>query len=88
MESMLRIPIPAEAALGPGLRIHHFGGIIAHSKAVAREDSTHYHGVTLGGLGGWGGTPPVGYHILVKHTSFPWSLGSVACISMQKTFMY
>ena len=88
MEVMLGTPIPVEAALGPGLRLHHFGGIIAHSKAVVREDSTHYHRVTLGGLGGWDGTPMVGYHVLVKHTSFPWSLGSVACISMQKTFMY
>ena len=71
MESMLRIPIPAEAALGPGLRIHHFGGIIAHAKAVVREGSTHYHGVTLGGLGEWGETPRVGYHVLVQHASFP-----------------
>ena len=66
------IPIPAEAVLGPGLRIHHFGGIIVHSKAVVGEGCTRYYGVTLGGLGGWGGTPHLGYHVLVKHASFPW----------------
>jgi serine O-acetyltransferase len=43
MESMLGTPIPVEAALGPGLRIHHFGGIIVHSKAVVWEGCTHYH---------------------------------------------
>jgi serine O-acetyltransferase len=71
MEIMPGIPIPAEAALGPGLRIHHFGGIIGHSKAVV-EGRTRYHGVTVGGLGGWGGIPHVGYHVLGKHASFPW----------------
>ena len=60
MESMPGTPIPVEAALGLALRIHHFGGIIVHSKVVVRESGTHHHGVTLGGLGGWGGLPALG----------------------------
>ena len=71
-ESMPGTPIPVEAALGLALRIHHFGGIIVHSKAIAGEGCTRYHGVTLEGLNRRGGTPRVGYHVLVKHASFPW----------------
>jgi serine O-acetyltransferase len=56
MEIMLGTPIPVEAVLGPGLRIHHCGGIIVHSKAVVEEGRIRYHGVTVGGLGGWGST--------------------------------
>jgi serine acetyltransferase len=37
MEIMPGIPVSAETALGPGLRIHHLGGIIVHSKAVVEE---------------------------------------------------
>jgi serine O-acetyltransferase len=59
------ISIPAEATIGPGLRIHHFGGIIVHSKAILGEGCTLYHGVTLGDLGGWGGAPRVGNHVLI-----------------------
>jgi len=56
MEIMFGPPMPVEAALGPGLRIHHFGGIIVHSKAVVEEGRIRYHRVTMGGLGGWGST--------------------------------
>jgi len=59
------ISIPAEAQIGQGLRIHHFGGIIVHSKAVVGEGCTLYHGVTLGDLGGWGGAPRIGNHVLI-----------------------
>ena len=59
------ISIPAEATIGPGLRIHHFGGIIVHSKAVIGEGCTLYHGVTLGDLGGWGGAPHLGHRVLI-----------------------
>ena len=72
IEITLGIPMPAKAALGPDLRIHHFGGIMAHSEAVVRECSTHYNEVTLGGRGGGGEEAPrVEYHVLVKHASFP-----------------
>jgi serine O-acetyltransferase len=59
------ISIPAEATIGKGLRIHHFGGIIVHSAAVIGEYCTVYHGVTLGDRGGWGGAPRVGNRVLI-----------------------
>ncbi|MGE3539923.1 MAG: serine O-acetyltransferase [Candidatus Tectimicrobiota bacterium] len=59
------ISLPAEAQIGPGLRIHHFGGIIVHSQAVIGAHCTLYHGVTLGDLGGWGGAPRLGNHVLL-----------------------
>jgi serine O-acetyltransferase len=59
------ISIPAEAWIGKGLRIHHFGGIIFHSAAVVGEDCTIYHSVTLGDRGGYGGAPRVGHRVLI-----------------------
>lgn len=57
--------IPAEASIGKGLRIHHFGGIVIHSAASIGEYCTIYHGVTLGDRGGWGGAPRVGNRVLI-----------------------
>jgi serine O-acetyltransferase len=55
------ISLPAEATIVPGLRIHHFGGIIMHSKAVVGEGCTL--GVTLAI---WeGGAPHIGHHVLI-----------------------
>lgn len=59
------ISIPAQAKIGKGFRIHHFGGIIIHSDVVIGDRCTMYQGVTLGDLGGWGGTPVVGNNVLV-----------------------
>ena len=59
------ISIPAQATIGKGLRIHHFGGIIVHSAAAIGEYCTVYHGVTLGDRGGWGGAPRVGNRALI-----------------------
>jgi serine O-acetyltransferase len=59
------ISIPVQARIGRGLRIHHFGGIIVHSEAVIGEGCTIYHGVTLGDLGGWGGAPSIGNHVVI-----------------------
>lgn len=59
------ISIPAEATIGPGLRIHHFVGIILHSQAVVGAGCTFYQGITLGDLGGLGGAPRVGNHVLI-----------------------
>jgi serine O-acetyltransferase len=59
------ISLPAQARIGKGLRIHHFGGIIVHSEASIGEYCTLYHGVTLGDLGGWGGVPCVGNHVVI-----------------------
>jgi serine O-acetyltransferase len=59
------ISLPAQARIGKGLRIHHFGGIIVHSEASIGERCTLYHGVTLGDLGGWGGAPRIGHHVVI-----------------------
>jgi serine O-acetyltransferase len=65
IEIVTGISIPAQARIGAGLRIHHFGGIIVHSAAVIGERCTMYHGVTLGDRGGWGGAPRVGNRVLI-----------------------
>jgi serine O-acetyltransferase len=65
IETITGISIPAEANIGEGLRIHHFGGIIIHSAAVVGNHCTIYHGVTLGDRGGWGGAPQVGNRVLI-----------------------
>src|SRR5262245_20576909 len=65
IEVITGISIPAQAKIGKGLRIHHFGGVIIHSAAVIGEDCTVYHGVTLGDLGGRGGAPRVGDRVMI-----------------------
>jgi serine O-acetyltransferase len=65
VEIITGISIPAQATIGRGLRIHHFGEIILHSKAVIGNHCTLYHGVTLGDLGGRGGAPRVGNRVLI-----------------------
>jgi serine O-acetyltransferase len=64
-EIVTGISIPAQAQVGKGLRIHHFGGIIIHSETVIGECCTIYHGVTLGDRGGWGGAPCIGNHVMI-----------------------
>ena len=59
------ISLPAQTRIGKGLRIHHFGGIIVNSEASIGEYCTLYHGVTLGDLGGWGGSPCVGNRVVI-----------------------
>jgi serine O-acetyltransferase len=64
-EIVTGISLPAQAQIGKGLRIHHFGGIILHSEAIVGEGCTIYHGVTLGDRGGWGGAPRIGSHVII-----------------------
>lgn len=59
------ISIPAEADIGKGLRIHHFGGVIFHSKVRMGENCTLYQGVTVGDKGGWGVPPRIGRNVLI-----------------------
>jgi len=59
------ISIPAQAKIGKGLRIHHFGGIFIHSDVIIGEGCTIYQGVTVGDLGGWGGVPRVGNSVMM-----------------------
>lgn len=65
IEMTTGISIPAEATIGKGLRIHHFGGIIFHSGVILGEHCTIYHGVTLGDRRGDGGAPRVGHRVLI-----------------------
>ena len=65
IEIITGISIPAETSIGKGLRIHHFGGIIFHSRAVVGEHCTIYHGVTVGDRGGYGGAPWIGHGVLI-----------------------
>jgi serine O-acetyltransferase len=59
------ISIPVQARIGPGLRIHHFGGIVFHPEVVVGEGCTIYHGVTLGDIGAAGGAPRIGDHVMI-----------------------
>jgi len=65
IEIITGISIPAQAKIGKGLRIHHFGGIMLHSTAIVGEYCTIYHGVTLGDRGSWGDAPRVGNRVLI-----------------------
>jgi serine O-acetyltransferase len=59
------ISIPVQARIGKGCRFHHFGGIIFHPETTVGDGCTIYHEVTLGDLGGWGGAPRVGSHVVI-----------------------
>jgi len=48
VEIVSGISIPANCNIGPGLRIHHFGGIIFHDSIKIGKNATIYHGVTVG----------------------------------------
>lgn len=65
IEILTGISLPAQASIGEGLRIHHFGGIVINSNTVIGNHCTIYHGVTLGDLGGWGGAPCIGDRVLI-----------------------
>ena len=64
-EIMTGISIPAETEIGPGLRIHHFGGVIFHSHVKMGKHCTVYHGVTCGDKGGHEEPPTFGDHVLI-----------------------
>jgi len=59
------ISIPVMARVGPGLRIHHFGGIVFHPEVVVGADCTIYHGVTLGDMGVATGAPRIGDRVMI-----------------------
>ncbi len=48
VEMFCGISIPASVKIGPGLRIHHFGGIVIHDSAEIGKNATIYHNVTIG----------------------------------------
>lgn len=59
------ISIPAECDIGPGFRIHHFGGIIFHPSVRIGKNCTLYHQVTIGDKGGKGGAAIIGDHVMI-----------------------
>jgi serine O-acetyltransferase len=48
VETVTGISLPKSARVGPGLRIHHFGGIVIHPGASIGAECTLRHGVTIG----------------------------------------
>jgi serine O-acetyltransferase len=48
VETLTGISLPKSARVGPGLRIHHFGGIVIHDGASIGSNCTLRHGVTIG----------------------------------------
>ncbi len=59
------ISIPPEARIGPGLLIHHFGGIVINGNTVIGSDSTLHHGVTLGNRVSGGPSPTIGDRVMI-----------------------
>ena len=59
------ISIPAACTIGPGFRIHHFGGIILHPTVIIGKNCTMYHHVTIGDIGGKGEAARLGDHVMI-----------------------
>ena len=59
------VSIPADAKIGPGLLILHFGGIIINDKAVLGSQCTLHHGVTIGNKNPGGGSPTIGERVII-----------------------
>jgi serine O-acetyltransferase len=57
VETLTGISLPKGARVGPGLRIHHFGGIVIHDDVVIGRNCTIRHGVTIGERTGGGPLP-------------------------------
>jgi serine O-acetyltransferase len=52
VESITGVSVPAQARIGKGFYIGHFGNIIVHPETVMGERCSISHGVTIGVLGG------------------------------------
>ena len=48
IETLFGVSLPKSARIGPGLRIHHFGGVVIHQDVVIGARCTLRHGVTIG----------------------------------------
>ena len=59
------ISIPPETTIGPGLLIHHFGGIVINGDAVLGAACTLHHGVTIGNRVPCGPSPKLGDRVLI-----------------------
>ena len=54
------IDLPRSARIGPGLMIHHFGGVIINPRASIGDRCTLRHGVTIGDRHGGVDVPVIG----------------------------
>lgn len=63
VETLTGICLPHNAKIGPGLRIHHFGGIFINPRTVIGANCTLRQGVTLGNRHEDGGAPTVGANV-------------------------
>jgi serine acetyltransferase len=63
VETLTGICLPHNAKIGPGLRIHHFGGIFINPRTVIGANCTLRQGVTLGNRHEDGGAPIVGSNV-------------------------
>ena len=59
------ISIPPAAMIGPGLLIHHFGGIIINGEAAIGRGCTLHHNVTIGNRVPGGPSPTLGDRVMV-----------------------
>ena len=75
VETLTGISLPHNAKIGPGLRIHHFGGIFVNPQTVIGANCTLRQGVTLGNRHENGGAPIVGNN--VDFGAYAQVLGSV-----------
>jgi serine O-acetyltransferase len=60
VETLTGISLPKSVPVGPGLRIHHFGGIVIHDRARIGANCTLRHGVTIGDREPDGPVPVIG----------------------------
>lgn len=63
VETLLGVSLPKAAAIGPGLRIWHFGSIFIHPDARIGANCTLRHGVTIGNRVEGGGVPVLGNNV-------------------------
>ncbi len=63
VETLTGISLPHNAIIGPGLRIHHFGGIFVNPRTIIGANCTLRQGVTLGNRHESGGAPTVGSNV-------------------------
>jgi serine O-acetyltransferase len=60
VETAVGISLPKSAAIGPGVRIWHFGGIFLHPAVTIGANCTLRQGVTIGNREAGGAVPVVG----------------------------
>ena len=63
VETLTGISITKAVEIGGGLRIHHFGGIMIHSKARIGNGCTLRHGCTIGERTEGGPVPVIGNNV-------------------------